>query len=191
MASERRIAVYDACVLYPFHLRNLLVQCAVDGVVQARWTNEIHDEWIRNVSLNDPTLPLSHLRAARDLMNAVLPAATVVGYDAIIPSIELPDPDDRHVVAAAIAAEASVIVTWNVRDFPTAELGKHGLIKQTPDMFLAALFDQWPDVMVEITARARRNLRVSRVSAEEFVGALRLQRLVRFVHRIEGRIDDL
>src|ERR1700751_1402422 len=106
MASKRPVAVYDACVLYPFHLRNLLVQCAVDGVVEARWTSEIHDEWIRNLSANDPTLPLSHLRAARDLMNAVLPAATVVGYEPIISSVELPDPNDRHVVAAAIATRA-------------------------------------------------------------------------------------
>jgi predicted nucleic acid-binding protein len=134
---------------------------------------------------------LSQLLAARDLMNAVLPAASVVGYEAIIPSVELPDPEDRHVVAAAIAAQASVIVTWNIRDFPSAELRKHGLTKQTPDMFLVALFDQWPDVMVEVTGRARRNLRVSQVSAEEFISALRHQRLVRFVHRIEGRVGEL
>ena len=44
MAFEPLVAVYDACVLYPFHLRNLLVQCAVDRLVEARWTNDIHDE---------------------------------------------------------------------------------------------------------------------------------------------------
>jgi len=191
MGSERLVAVYDACVLYPFHLRNLLVQCGVDGVVEPRWTDEIHAEWIRNLSVNRPTLPLSQLHAARDLMNAALPTARVVGYEAIVPSIELPDPDDRHVVAAAIAGGASVIVTWNVRDFPAAELRKHGLKKQTPDAFLAQLFDQAPDVMVAVTGRARSNLRVSRVSPEEFLDALRGQRLDQFVRRIAARMAEL
>ena len=74
------------------------------------------------LAISHSKIPLSHLRGARDLMNAVLPTATVIGYEAIIPSIVLPDADDRHVVAAAVTAGASVIVTWNVRDFPTAEL---------------------------------------------------------------------
>ena len=139
MAFEPPIAVYDACVLYPFHLRNLLVQCAVDRLVDARWTDEIHDEWIRNLTANDPTIPPNHLRAARDLMNAAVPTATVKAYEAIIPSIVLPDADDRHVVAAAVAAGASVIVTWNVRDFPAAELRRHRLRKLTPDIFLTRM----------------------------------------------------
>ncbi|MDA8048411.1 MAG: hypothetical protein M0002_00060 [Rhodospirillales bacterium] len=77
MAFEPPVAVYDACVLYPFHLRNLLVQCAVDRVVEARWIDAIHDEWIHNLSANDPKILLRHLHAARELMNAVLPGARV------------------------------------------------------------------------------------------------------------------
>jgi PIN domain len=191
MASDPPIAVYDACVLYPFHLRNLLVQCAVDRLVDARWTEDIHDEWIRNLSANDPAIPLGHLRATRDLMNAVLPTATVTGYEAKISAITLPDVDDRHVVAARIAAGASVIVTWNVRDFPTAELRKHRLQKQTPDVFLTRLYDQVPDLMIETVAKARRNLRRSQTSAEEFIQALQRQRLTRFVAKIEPHIAKL
>ena len=191
MESERLVAVYDACVLYPFHLRNLLVQCGVDGVIEPRWTDEIHAEWIRNLSVNRPTLSLSYLHAARDLMNAALPTARVVGYEAIVPSVKLPDLNDRHVVAAPITGGASVIVTWNVRDFPAAELRKHGLRKQTPDAFLAQLFDQAPDVMVAVTGRARSNLRISRVSPKEFLNALRGQRLVQFVRRIAAHTAEL
>jgi hypothetical protein len=182
---------YDACVLYPFPLRNLLVQCAVDRLVEARWTSEIHDEWIRSLLANDPTIPVTHLHAARDLMNAAVPAATVTGYEAAIRSIVLPDADDRHVVAAAVAAGASVIVTWNVRDFPAAALRKHPLRKQTPDMFLTHLCDQIPVLMIEAVAKARRNLRRSQMSAEEFVQALRRQRLVRFTARIESHLAEL
>ena len=191
MAFEPPIAVYDACVLYPFHLRNLLVQCAVDRLVDARWTDEIHDEWIRNLTANDPTIPPNHLRAARDLMNAAVPTATVKAYEAIIPSIVLPDADDRHVVAAAVAAGASVIVTWNVRDFPAAELRRHRLQKLTPDIFLTRLYDQIPDAMIAAVARARRNLRRSKVSSKEFVAALRRQRLTRFVSKIEPNLSKL
>jgi hypothetical protein len=191
MAFEPPIAVYDACVLYPFHLRNLLVQCAVDRLVDARWTDEIHDEWIRNLTANDPTIPPNHLRAARDLMNAAVPTATVKAYEAIIPSIVLPDADDRHVVAAAVAAGASVIVTWNVRDFPAAELRRHRLRKLTPDIFLTRLYDQIPDAMIAAVARARRNLRRSKVSSKEFVAALRRQRLTRFVSKIEPNLSKL
>ena len=127
------------------------------------------------------------MRVARDLMNAVLPTAMVTGYEAVIPSIELPDANDRHVVAAAVAARASVIVTWNVRDFPASELRRYRLRTQTPDVFLVDLFDQIPDVIVQTTGRARRNLRQSKVSAEEFLDALRRQKLVRLSSNISPR----
>jgi hypothetical protein len=191
MAFEPPIVVYDACVLYPFHLRNLLVQCAVDRLVDARWTDEIHNEWIRNLSANDRTIPVSHLYAARDLMNTALPTAAVTGYEGILPSIVLPDADDRHVVAAAVAARASVIITWNVRDFPAVELRKHRLQKLTPDMLLTRLYDQIPDAMIAAVARARRNLRQSKMPAAEFLLALQRQRLVRFISKIEPHLAEL
>src|SRR5215210_177580 len=103
MTYKPPVAVYDACVLYPFHLRNLLIQCAVDRLVEARWTDDIHEEWIRNLAADTPGLTEDRLRATRDLMRAVLPDADVRGHATLIASIQLPDPDDRHVVAAAIA----------------------------------------------------------------------------------------
>lgn len=103
MASDPPVAVYDACVLYPFHLRNVLIQCAFDGLVEARWTEDIHDEWMRNLAANTPALPIERLRLTRDRMKAVLPEADVANYRALIADLELPDPDDRHVLAAAVA----------------------------------------------------------------------------------------
>jgi hypothetical protein len=191
MAFEPVVAVYDACVLYPFHLRNLLVQCAVDRLVEARWTNEIHEEWIRNLSVNNPAIPASHLHAARDLMNAAVPNAIVRGYEAAVPSVVLPDVNDRHVVAAAVAARASLIITWNVRDFPADALRKYGLQKQTPDLFPARLYDHIPHLMIADVAGARRNLRRSKVALLEFLRALRRQRLVRFTTKIESHLSGL
>ncbi|WP_245408923.1 hypothetical protein [Rhizobium wuzhouense] len=73
MASNPPVAVYDACVLYPFHLRNILIQCAFDGLVEARWTDDIHYEWMRNLAANTPGFSIDRLEATRDRMNAVLP----------------------------------------------------------------------------------------------------------------------
>jgi predicted nucleic acid-binding protein len=117
MAPKPPIAVYDACVLFPFHLRNVLIQCAFDGLVEACWTDDIHDEWMRNLAANTPGLPIERLSVTRDLMKVVLPDADVADYSPLIADLKLPDPDDRHVLAAAIAGKASVIVTWNLKDF--------------------------------------------------------------------------
>lgn len=55
------IAIYDACVLYPLHLRNLLVQCAIDRLVDARWSEDIHDEWVRNLAANNSSVSIERL----------------------------------------------------------------------------------------------------------------------------------
>lgn len=181
MASSPPVAVYDACVLYPFQLRNLLVQCAADRLVDARWSDEIHEEWMRNLLAKEPRLTRARLEATRDLMDRVLPKARVTDYAARIPAITLPDPGDRHVVAAAEKAGASIIVTWNVRDFPAAELRKHGLRKLTPDGFLTELHDSKPGAVAASVENARRNLNLSQVSRPAYLDTLRRQGLKRFV----------
>ncbi|MEA2790251.1 MAG: hypothetical protein QOG73_2657 [Acetobacteraceae bacterium] len=191
MAFEPSVVVFDACILYPFHLRNIIVQAAVDRLVEARWTDEIHDEWLRNLAADMPTIPIERLQTTRRLMNDALPAATVSGYEDLIQTVNLPDPNDRHVAAAAIAAGASVILTWNLRDFPATALKKHGLRRQTPDTFLAELYDQAPDLAVSSLANARRNLNKSRVSASEFIDILGKQKLTKLVTRLEKHATDL
>jgi len=94
------VVVYDACVPYPAALRDLLIRLAASGLFQAR---------------PDLTGKLDRTRA---LMEAAIPAATVSGYEPLVPTLKLPDADDRHVLAAAIRCSAQVIVTTNVRDFP-------------------------------------------------------------------------
>ena len=101
MASDPAVVVYDACVLYPFHLRNLLIQLAVEGLVAARWTDAIHDEWIRSLA-NTGDVSRERLLATRDLMKSVLPEADIRDYKRHEGTITLPDPNDHHVLAAAI-----------------------------------------------------------------------------------------
>ena len=191
MALEPPIVVFDACILYPFHLRNIVVQLAVDRLVDARWTDAIHREWMRSLAARMPAIPLERLQSTRQLMNAALPTAMVSVSQQQLRLVSLPDPDDRHVVAAGIAAGASLILTWNLRDFPAAELRKHGLRRQTPDAFLAELYDDVPDPVIGSLANAKRNLNKSRVSAFDFIEILRNQGLTRLAERIGNRASDL
>src|SRR5947207_14651444 len=95
-------ALYDSCVLYPAPLRDLLVRLAGTGIFRARWTNDIHEEWIHSVLERRADLTRTRLERTRDLMNDYILDSLVTGYEHRIPSIILPDPNDRHVVAAAI-----------------------------------------------------------------------------------------
>jgi hypothetical protein len=112
--------VYDACVLYPAPLRDLLTQLAtaVPPLFRAKWTDEIHEEWVGNVLKDRNDLTREQLARTTRLMNESVPDCLVEGYEHLLESVELPDPDDRHVVAAAIHARADAIVTLNLKDFP-------------------------------------------------------------------------
>jgi hypothetical protein len=191
MAFEPSVAIFDACILYPFHLRNVVVQAAMDRLVEARWTEEIHDEWIRNLAAGASAVPIERLQNTRRLMDNVLPTAMVSGYENHIPKVNLPDPNDRHVVAAGIAADASIILTWNLRHFPAKELKKFGLRRETPDAFLSGLYDKVPDLTVGSLANARRNLTKTRVSASDFIKILDNQKLIELAKRAEKHLAEL
>lgn len=126
--------LYDACVLYPAPLRDLLVRLAMTGLFRAKWTDEILDEVFRNVLKNRPELEVARLDRTRDLMNRAVRDVRVENYETLIDALTLPDPDDRHVLAAAIRSDAQVIVTWNLKDFPPSALSPYGIEAQDPVM---------------------------------------------------------
>ncbi len=138
-----------------------------------------------------PGIPIERLQITRKLMNDALPDATVTSYRTHIKAVTLPDPDDRHVVAAAITAGASVILTWNLHDFPARELKKHGLVRRTPDALLTDLCDKAPDRILASLANARRNLSKTRVSAPDFIDILKNQKLTQLAARIAKLTTDL
>ena len=137
-------ALYDACVLYPAPLRDLLMHLAITDLFRARWTDQIHDEWIRSLLDNRPDLKLEQLERTRTLMNSHVRDCLVTGFEPLIDGLTLPDPDDRHVLAAAIRTRASVIVTFNLDDFPSDVLEPVGLEAQHPDEFVTHLIDLSP-----------------------------------------------
>jgi hypothetical protein len=188
MDSDPPVIIYDACVLYPFHLRNLLIELAVHDLVAARWTDAIHDEWIRNLAATRG-IPITRLVATRDLMKAVLPNADVQGWEMYEDGLPLPDPDDRHVVAAAIAAHASIILTWNARDFPFPTLAQFDITALNPDDFLSSIHDQDPEGGRAALDAARANLRRSEPTLEEYLQALANQGLTTFVSKIRAILE--
>jgi len=144
------VAVYDANVLYPSALRDVLIRVGDARLVQPKWTEDILDEVFESLARNRPDLDAAKLARTRALMNTAIEDVLVVDYARHIGSLTLPDPEDRHVLAAAIQAEASVIVTKNTRDFPNRLLGAWGITAQHPDDFLAALVDDAGSVLAGI-----------------------------------------
>ena len=133
--SSRYTAVLDANVLYPTLLRDTLLSLAVADIYHARWTIEIQDEWIRNLAAHRPEVAAKLPVVAQRMIDAV-PDCLVCGYEHLVGSITLPDPSDRHVVAAAIVGHADAIVTFNLKDFPPDVLDIYGIEAQHPDDFL-------------------------------------------------------
>lgn len=133
--------IYDACVLYPAPLRDLLMHLALTGAYRARWSEQIHDEWTRNVLRNRPDVSETQLYRTVGLMNRAIPDSLVNDYEPLVQGLDLPDEDDRHVLAAAIKCGASVIVTYNLKDFPAEILKRFEIEALHPDVFLSDIWD--------------------------------------------------
>lgn len=99
-------------------LRDLLLRLAVTDLYRARWSADIHDEWMRSLAANRPDIPPEHITRVRNLMDENVRDALVEDYASLVLGLTLPDPKDRHVLAAAIVGRADVIVTFNLREFP-------------------------------------------------------------------------
>ena len=132
------VVVYDACALYGNTVRNLLIRLAQAHMVQAKWTDRILDELDRALG-EKRGIPPEKLARLRTLVNASVADCLVAGYEPLIDGLKLPDPDDRHVLAAAIKAGAQVIVTANLADFPEEYLAQWGIEARGLDDFVLDL----------------------------------------------------
>jgi predicted nucleic acid-binding protein len=130
------VVVYDASVLFPSTLRDLLIRIAQSGLAQAKWTDEILDEMFNALQRARPDLDPDRLERTRALMATAVRDWKVSGYEDLVEAVKLPDPEDRHVLAAAIKAKAQVIVTSNIRDFPADVLRRWDIDPKTPDEFV-------------------------------------------------------
>ncbi len=176
-----RIVLLDACVLYPAPLRSFLMYLAITDVFQARWSNDIHLEWMRNVLRNRQDVTLKQIERVRSLMDANVRDCLVVGYETVMPTLSLPDPDDRHVLAAAIHCRADVILTFNLKDFPASALAPFGIVAQHPDDFVSGLLKLSPDKVCEAAHNQRSSLKNPPMDASQYLATLERQGLVQTV----------
>ena len=147
-------AVLDACVLYPTVLREILQGAGAAGLYQPVFSDRILREWVLATAKLGPEAPVIAEGEA-----VALRAAFPRGLERAHPEIEarliLPDPNDRHVLASAIASGADAIVTFNAQDFPGHVLAAEGISRRDPDGFLWELQSRHPDVMAQIVEAVR------------------------------------
>lgn len=172
------IVVLDACVLYPAALRDLFMRFAVAGLIQARWTHLIHEEWIEAVLRDRPDLERANLERTRRLMDKHAEGSLVRNFEHRIPSFSLPDPDDRHVLAAAVEEGAECIVTWNVADFPGI-VEPLGISIVTPDGLMTRLLSARPADTCAVVRETRLSLTNPPKSIDEYLEILRVRGLIK------------
>ncbi|MFL6740954.1 MAG: PIN domain-containing protein [Sphingomicrobium sp.] len=173
--------MYDACVLYPAPLRDFLMELASASLFRAKWSEDIHEEWTSALLEKREDLTPEQLRRTCDLMNAAVPDSIVEGHHCLIESLTLPDPDDRHVLAAAIHAGADAIVTFNLRDFPKDVMAQFNVEVLHPDDFIQFQYDFNNAAVIIAAQRCRERLKNPPKTVAEYLDTLAQQRLPKTV----------
>ena len=187
--ADPRVALLDANVLFPFRKRDILLRFHHAGLFHARWTERILDEWTLNLLEQKPHLEPS-VRSQRHAMREHFPEAEVTGFEPLIGTLELPDPDDRHVLAAAIRCGAQCLVTDNLADFPAEVLGRFDIEAVDADGFLSRTFDLYPSEALGVLRTLREAYRNPPFTPSEFVRDLTAKGLPRLAARTEQHRDE-
>jgi len=177
-------AFFDANVFYGARLRSLILFLAQTKLFRARWSDRVHDEWIRNLLEKRPSLQRADLMRTRQLMDAAVLDALVTCYEPLINAMDLPDPDDRHVLAAAVVCKASCIVTFNISDFPEESLAPYGLHAVHPDDFLRDVESVDPAAFADAVWQDLDHYRAPPLDLPEYVVALRKAGVPRIAEQI-------
>jgi len=183
--------VLDACVLYPAPLRDLLLSLAADGLFRAKWSQQIHDEWTRNLLKNRNDLTKEKLERCCTCMNSAVPDSLVTGYEDLIDSVTLKDADDRHVVAVAIRSNADSIVTFNQKDFDEDELQKFDLYTEHPDEFISNMVEIYTPRVISAVREMRARLKNPPKEVGEFLETLHKQGLPQSVAKLSEYADSI
>ncbi len=166
--GARYTVILDAAVLYPNLLRDILLQLATEGLFHARWTKDINEEWQRNLVKDRPDIAEKLPKLVERMCDAV-PDWEVYGYESLIDSLNLPDVDDRHVLAAAIVGHADAIVTPNLKDFPEDELQQYGIEVQHPDEFIMNQLELSATQALSALRQVRQRRKKPPLSVEEMI----------------------
>ena len=149
---DRPVVFLDACVLYPWLTRGIVLGAAEARLFSPRWSPRVLAEWRIAVARDGGTPAESWVDAVIARMEKIFPDASAAPDPETEATLDLPDPADIHVLAAAIAAGAGVLLTFNLRDFPARRLSAHAIAPRHPDGFLWELYSQAPEA-VDTTVR--------------------------------------
>lgn len=181
------VAVLDANVLYPQFMRDVLLRLAVAEIFRPRWTEQIHEEWTRNVLADYPDIPAERIAGVRRLMERAFPEARVKNYRSLKNRFAGVHSGDRHVAAAALASGARFIVTRNLRHFPTAALAPFSIRAIDPDPFIAQFLARDPDTVRAVLEQHRKGLRKPPLNPDQYRAAFVTSGLI----ATAARLDDL
>lgn len=157
------------------------MELAAASLFRAKWSEDIHSEWTSALLRTRTDLTAEQLRRTCDLMNEAVLDSLVDGHHCLIDSLALPDPDDRHVLAAAIHAGADAIVTFNLRDFPESTMDEFNLEVLHPDDFIQFQYDFNNAAVIIAAQRCRSRLKNPPKTVEEYLETLAQQRLPKTV----------
>ena len=184
------VVILDANVLYPFRVRDVLLNFAFKGLFRARWTNQIIAEWTENLIKNRPELEAS-VRSQENTIRSAFEGCWIHGYESLIDALCLPDANDRHVLAAAIKCSAQHIVTENLKDFPPSDLEKYGVEAIKADDFLTHTFELFTFDAMGILRDLRKSYDNPPFSPSEFLNDLAAKGLPKLAANARAHIEFL
>ena len=179
------VVVLDACVLFPASLRDTLLRAANARLYRLQLTEEILEEVRRNLA--NKGLPKANAQRIYDTIRHQFSEAFITSYQPFISAMPINE-KDRHVLAAAVASRAQVIVTQNLKDFPQALLAPFEIEAQSSDDFLTHLYELEPIAMLHIIAEQAGELRNPPKTIPELLDTLQqhVPNLVRLVRQDMG-----
>lgn len=182
------IVVYDANVFFPARLRNLLLRIAQSGIVRARWSDRILDEWQGALSTRYPDITAAQLSRQRQMIVEAVPDCIVRNYEDLLNELDLVDEKDRHVVAAAVRAQAQLIVTYNLKHFPEHALAKYDIDVKHPDEFVLDAIDLYPGRVASIVQAMSDQLKSPPQSVEQILETLQGHQLTQSVAKLREQL---
>ena len=175
----------------PATTRSVLMYLAQRRAFRPLWSDLVHTEWTTALLRNRRDLNPDSVARTRALLEAHVHDANVVGYEHMISTLALPDPNDRHVLAAAIHGEANVIVTVNLGDFPSPALAPYNLVAQHPDIFITGLLDADPQAAVSAFAADRAAMKNPHMTPDQYLAGLDRAGLCAAAAALRAYIRDL
>jgi len=189
--TARYTAILDANVMFPVNVFDILAQFCIEGLFTAKWSQDIDDEWTRNLLESRADLTQDQVFRRRDRQRIALPDWEVEKekYQSLIEAIYLPDLNDRHVLAAAIAGHADSIVTFNIKDFPNQALDQYDIEAIHPDDFICHQLDLMPYQALTAIKHIRSRLKNPPYTADDLLDSYKRSGLIATVSKLKDAIE--